>query len=159
MKYSHIPIKNETIHYVYIMKPIELINNSKWVFLESCFVHENSELELIFKIGKESINREQTITGKALPIIHNPTSPRYRVIFKQFIAYSILDESYDNINNKDELNIDGFRVFKKSNFLNYVRTDTISHQIVDKEILHYFFYTQNQLINVAATKKPEIIKL
>ena len=141
------------------MKPIEIIHKSKWVFLESAQVNQNTDLELYFVIGSVSNQSEQTIVGEAFPVNYDNQSSRYKVTFKDFIAYSILNESYDNIDTSNEININGFRLYKKSNFLDYVLKDTFATQVIDEEILHYFFFTQDHIINVASKTEPQIKKL
>ena len=141
------------------MKAIEIINNSKWVFLESAKVQESTDLELIFVIGSVSNEPENTIVGEAFPVDYDNQSDRFKVTFNDFVGYSILNESYDNIDTSNEINIDGFRIYKKSNFLDYVLQDTFATQIIEEDVLHYFFFTQSHLINVASAEAPEIIKL
>ncbi len=141
------------------MKSIEIINNSKWVFLESAKVQESTDLELIFVIGSVSNESENTIVGEAFPVDYDNQSNRFKVIFNDFVGYSILNESYDSIDTSNEINVDGFRIYKNSNFLNYVLQDTFATQIIKEDILHYFFFTQHHLINVASSEAPEIIKL
>jgi len=141
------------------MKTIEIINNSKWVFLESAKVQKNTDLEIIFVIGSVSDEPENTIVGEAFPVDYDDQSERFKVTFNDFIGYSILNESYDNIDTSNEINIDGFRIYKKSNFLDYVLQDTFATQIIKEDVLHYFFFTQDHLINVASSEAPELIKL
>jgi hypothetical protein len=141
------------------MKPIEVIHKNKWVFLESSQVIKSTDLELVFVIGSVSEHAEETIVGEAYPVNCNNQSLRYQVTFREFIGHSILNESYDNINTSNEININGFRVYKKSNFLDYILKDTLVSKVIDDEILHYFFFTQDHLINVASTTEPEIKKL
>lgn len=141
------------------MKLIEIINNNKWVFLESAQVDESSNLVIIFVIGSVSNEHVNTIVGEAFPVVYDDQSERYKVVFNDFVGYSILDESYDNIDTSHEINIDGFRIYRQSNFLDYILKDTFATQIIEKDILHYFFFTQNNLINVASSEAPEIIKL
>ena len=92
------------------MKAIEIINNSKWVFLESAKVQESTDLELIFVIGSVSNEPENTIVGEAFPVDYDNQSDRFKVTFNDFVGYSILNESYDNIDTSNEINIDGFRI-------------------------------------------------
>tara|TARA_B100000674_G_C37142586_1_gene602819 strand:+ start:66 stop:506 length:441 start_codon:yes stop_codon:yes gene_type:complete len=141
------------------MELIEEINKSEWVFLEKAQVIENVDLELYFVIGKASEKPIQTIVGEGFPVDYNEQSTKYKVTFYNFIGHSILNESYDNIDTPNEIKKNGFRVYKKSNFLNYVLKDTFAAQVIDEEILHYFFFTQNHLINIASSTEPEIKKL
>ena len=141
------------------MEPIEEINKSEWVFLEKAQVIENVDLELYFVIGKASEKPIQTIVGEGFPVDYNEQSTKYKVTFYNFIGHSIINESYENIDTSNEIKKNGFRVYKKSNFLNYVLKDTLATQVIDEEILHYFFFTQDHLINVASTTEPEMKKL
>ena len=141
------------------MNPIEIINTSEWVFLESAQVHHDTDLELIFVIGSVSEKPENSIIGEAFPVNYNDQSERYSLTFLNFVGYSILNESYDNLDTTNEINIDGFRIYKKSNFLDYVLKDTFATQILKEEILHYFFLREIHLINVASAEVPEIVKL
>ena len=79
------------------MKSIAIINNSKWVFLESAKVQENTDLVLIFVIGSVSDEPENTIVVEAFPVDYDNQSDRFKVIFNDFVGYSILNESYGNI--------------------------------------------------------------
>lgn len=141
------------------MKSIEIINNSKWVFLESAQVYENTDLELIFVIGSVSNDPNNTLVGEAYPVDYDDQSERYSMTFNDFVGYSILNESYDNIDTSNEIIIDGFRIYKESNFLDYILKDTFATQIIEEDIFHYFFFTQDHLINVASSKSPDIVKL
>ncbi len=77
------------------MKSIEIINNSTWAFLESAKVQESTDLELIFVIGSVSNESENTIVGEAFPVDYENQLNRFKVIFNDFVGYSILNESYD----------------------------------------------------------------
>ena len=99
--------------------------------------------------------REILRESKAIGVTDN--SARYEIVFDDYIAYAVTNESYaGGIEEKFEGRL--ARVYSKSAFLNYIGQGTFATEDYPGPFVHYGFCCLNQIIDVVS-EKPPIVKL
>lgn len=93
-------------------------------------------------------------------VTYDTQSPRFSVTFENYIAYAVINESYDS-GDSSIVVVKGkyFRICENSNFLNYLTKDTFASAEYPAPFKHYQFLGQNHIINVASTEEPIIVKI
>jgi len=121
------------------MEFFEEINGLRWISLVN--INEaKSELDIRI-IGAVDLNSDVLATA-------------YNIYFKNYAAYSVIDESY-TIHPDDTSEL--FRIYTQSNYLDFLRIDTTADTFIS-ELKHYAFYCLNHIIHVAAFEEPVIVK-
>lgn len=139
------------------------INNERNIFLTKLFEPEENSLELELTIGmvgdlENSSNDFEVNIGPYRPIYYDESSKVYRVSFEHYIAYTVLNESYESLGG-EVYEGDKIRSYQQSNFLDYVRADTFATADYPGAFTHYAFVSLNHIVNVAAMAAPRIEKL
>ncbi len=97
--------------------------------------------------------REMLNTSK--PIEVTDSSAHYEIIFDDYIAYAVTNESYaGGIEEKFEGRL--ARVYSKSAFLNYIGQGTFATSEYPGPFVHYGFCCLNQIIDVVSESPPTV---
>ncbi len=121
------------------MKYYDKINSEQNIFMER--IHEPDVNSLQFEL--------EMCSTKAI----------FVVIFDSYVAYALVNESYDNAGIEGVLfNKEGekIRIYTQSNFLDYLKKDRYICNEYPEDLKHYVFVTANHILNIAATKEPII---
>lgn len=147
------------------MNLFDQINSHKYLFLDNVNQVSDVELVLLISEGKVDRNTENEITFpndyslKFNPINANDFCRKYKITFKNFIIYSVVDESYIE-RDGNEVFVGGlFRKFSKSRFLDYVSKSLnaeYSEHIYNAKYQHYEIACLNQIIDIACPFEPLI---
>lgn len=89
----------------------------------------------------------------------NATSRKYRVIFYNYVAYSVRNESFTVWDEYEEFNGNMFREYSKSRFLDYLSSSTnlwIVEQTQGAMPKHFGAICLDYLIDVASCVEPKI---
>ena len=145
------------------MTNYERINSERNIFLTKIFEPEENSLEFELTIGLvDELEKNNEILGvdigSSRPIYHNKKSEIFKVIFDQYIAYSVINESYESLRGTEYVG-EKIRTYKKSNFLDYVKADTCASLDYPGEFKHYAFISLNHIVNVVSTVEPRIEKI
>jgi hypothetical protein len=84
-----------------------------------------------------------------------PGSLRYEVIFADFIAFQVRNESFVLPEPNEDFSTH-LRRYEKSAFLDHVRATTMAEGLVDGPLMHIAVVTLDQVIDVATTVEPVI---
>jgi hypothetical protein len=84
------------------------------------------------------------------------TCRKYRIIFKDYLAYLVTNEIVAGGDDAEQFVGRLLRIYSKSAFLDYVASTTNGAIDVLGSCTHYEVVTLNQIIDVAATREPEI---
>jgi hypothetical protein len=100
--------------------------------------------------------------GKGTRVIES--APRHRIfelVWDSYVACCITNESFSSPDSKDEKRESGtlLRLYSKSHFLDHIRTNTIATEEHPGPLLHVCVVCLNHVVDVVATKLPEIRKL
>ncbi|MBS7563808.1 hypothetical protein KHS38_05280 [Mucilaginibacter sp. Bleaf8] len=94
------------------------INNIQYIYLHTLEEPRDNHLSITIVAAKVADHEEETITGKANPIIVDKDCPRYESRFNKFyIAYQIINESFAISGEDDEYTGSILRVYSKSAYL------------------------------------------
>lgn len=95
------------------------------------------------------------LLNESKPIEVTEESARYEIVFDDYIAYSVTNESYaGGIEEKFEGRL--ARVYSESAFLNYIAQGTFATQEYPGSFVHYGFCCLNQIINVVSVRPPTV---
>lgn len=136
------------------------IDENRNLFLTKIFEPEENSLTFHVSLGEVLPYTKHEINGiefEAGQIIHHEQSEKFKITFPSYIAYCVLNESYDHI--KGQFTGNSIRVYSSSNFLKYIEADTIASSHYPGEFKHYVFSCENHLINVVSTAEPIILEL
>lgn len=143
------------------MNLIDQINTHKYLYLDKLIELNDLELELwISEAGvsqdKNNIPENTTYYGS---IETDEFCKRYKITFKSYIAYSVMNESFVNDVEDEKFVGKLFREYSKSSFLDYVTTSaTIGYaeEIFESKNKHFEIICLNHIIDIASCKKPLI---
>lgn len=142
----------------------EEINNEKNIFATKLNEPSVNSFEFELTIGTVSKKEEHIFidginAGTAHRINSDQNCKRFKIKFENYISYSIIDERFEKLIEKDKFYGNRLRIYSDSNFLNYIKADMNATYNYPGDFKHYAFITLNHIINVASEKEPEIIKL
>lgn len=145
------------------MTNYERINSESNIFLTKIFEPEENSLEFELTMGivgklKESHKILGVDIGPSRQIFHNENSEIFKITFDQYIAYSVINESYESLGGTEYVG-EKIRTYKKSNFLDYVKADTFASSDYPREFKHYAFITLRHIVNIVACVEPIIEKI
>lgn len=143
-----------------LMDVVEQLNSHKYLYLDK--LYEEVDLELCILVdeakveGDEFEGEENASSCRA--IISDGTCRKYKIMFEDYLAYSVRNESFTVWDNEEEFTGNVFRVYTKSKFIDYVRASTESFLVenVVGVYKHYEIVCQNQIIDVASSHEPKI---
>ncbi len=145
------------------MNNYERINTEQNIFLTKIFEPEENSLEFELAMGivGELENSHKILgveIGPSRPVHHNENSEIFKVIFDRYIAYSVINESYESLGGTEYVG-EKIRTYTKSNFLDYVKTDTFATSDYPGEFKHYAFISHRHIVNIVSIVEPRIEKI
>jgi hypothetical protein len=145
------------------MEFFDEINALKYLFLVNIQDLPANRLLIIIKAATISEKEEDLIIGdKNLGPVRRIESDgpgvEYELFFKTYGAYSIINESFSMPQDNEEWIGRLFRIYSKSNYLDYVRNNTIVDYTYDynKELKHYGINCQHHTIDIVTISEPVI---
>jgi hypothetical protein len=146
------------------MNLIQLINQHQYLYLTEICEPEDNVLKLTLAEAKVSGPRENiVIEGVEIkdtaPIVVAEDSSVYEVIFDQYIAYSVRNESYTNLDKEEEFEGRLACIYTKSRFLDYVGVSTFASDDFPGPFKHYGFNCLNHIVDIVSTSSPKIVEL
>jgi hypothetical protein len=102
---------------------------------------------------QESNEVLRNLLNESKPINVTDESARYEIVFDDYIAYVVTNESYaGGIDEKFEGRL--ARVYSESAFLNYISQGTFATAEYPGPFVHYGFCCLNQIIDIVAEHPP-----
>jgi hypothetical protein len=143
------------------MNFIELINQHRHLYLTEIHEPEDNVLKLVIAEGKVSGPRETIRVGSleikdAGHIVVADDSSIYEIIFDQYIAYSVRNESYTQLDEEEEFEGRLACIYTKSKFLDYVRASTFASDDFPGPLKHYGFNCLNHIVDIVSMSPPNI---
>lgn len=93
--------------------------------------------------------------NESKPIEVTESSARYEIVFDDYIAYAVTNESYaGGIEEKFEGRL--ARVYSESAFLNYISQGTFATEEYPGPFVHYGFCCLNQIIDIVSERPPTV---
>ena len=139
----------------------EKIDNCKNLFVTTIYEPAQNQLSIEVALGQVSQTEEDFFVGdKNLSgnrRFFDDFSEKYRLHFDHYIAYFVVNESYE-IPDKNECSGDRIREYKESSFIDFCKQQTFGFEIIEESIIkHFMIVTQNHIVNVL-TASPLNIK-
>jgi hypothetical protein len=142
---------------------IDHINRHRYLYLTEVGEPEDNVLRLVIveaRIGRDSDSRQiDELVGPASttsPIVVDDTTAAYEVIFEQYIAYAVLNETFTIWDDAERFEGNLFRIYSESKFLAYVGAGTIASADDPGPFKHYGVVCLNHIVEVASTVTPSI---
>ncbi len=132
--------------------PYDIVNACRNLLVDKLFEPSENELIIDLIAGEvselsQSLNISQTDIGPVYPVNFD-SGALYRLHFTSYIAYHVVNESYD-AGVFGEYDGDRIRVYTKSSYLTYCRNETLGFQLnSESSIRHYVVVTARHIINV-----------
>ncbi len=116
-------------------------------------VEAREQEELIqIETGHEQLD---AVLGKGHPIITRPGYSAFTILFKNYICFSVRDETY-SIPEDDEDYSRRLRTYQKSAFLDFISKGTWASADHPGPFVHYAMVCDNHVIDVACESVPLI---
>ncbi len=143
---------------------IDQINTHKYLYLDKLVERNDLELEVWINEARVSQSERDILQNASAygAIVTDEFCKRYKILFDNYIAFSVVNESFENPSDDQEFIGNLFRTYSKSGFLDYVLTSvTVGHaeEVFDSEIQHFEVNCLNHIINIATCKLPLIEEL
>jgi hypothetical protein len=71
----------------------------------------------------------------------------------------VINESYDNSNPTDEYVYGDYRtfcIFQKSNYMDFILSQTFANEIYPGELIHYGLFAENHIVHIISLHEPKI---
>ncbi|QJX80362.1 hypothetical protein [Priestia megaterium] len=127
------------------MKFRDLMQFDNFLFLIDIKEFGPLELEITLEFMDSPNSKEETITRK--------------IVFESYVAFEVIAEHFDRVDEKEIFSGKLIRIYKESNYLNYIRSITYAEEIhPESPLVHYQFVCEDHIINVISLEeKPHII--
>lgn len=140
------------------------INGLKYLFFVKLSEPEDNRLSIIVKEATVSKRAADVIIGNknigsAKRINYNGSGNKYEIYFNTYAAYSIIDESFYMFKDNQERLGRLLCIYSKSNYIEYIRMNTIVEHIREGELKHYAINCLNHIIDIITIDEPVIKKL
>ena len=143
------------------MNLIEQINQHRYIYLTEIGEPDVNVLRIAIEEAKVSGETEDIDLGTAKItdvhlIISDETCYSYEIIFGSYIAYAVLNESYASVDESEKFTGRNFRVYSKSNFLDYIRAATFASEDCPGKFTQYEIACLDHIVEVVSVDEPEI---
>jgi len=143
------------------MNLIEQINQHRYIYLTE--IGEPSVNTLRIEIeeatvdgGAGAVNPGTDGANYGRPIISDETCNLYEVMFESYVAYAVLNECYASGDESEEFTGRHFRVYSKSNFLDYIRAATLASEDYPGKFTHYEINCLDHVVEIISVDEPKI---
>jgi hypothetical protein len=140
------------------------INGLKYLFLKE--IEEPGDNQLLINIVEAGIaETEEKVMigdksiGPARAIGINDNCKKYSFYFQTYAAYHVINESYSMYHEHEERVGSLFCLYSKSNYLDFIRSNTIVEYLREGELKHYAINCLNHIINIATMDEPIIERI
>jgi len=139
------------------------INSHKYLYLVNIAEPEDNSLFLEVKEAHPSgIPEDIQIFGVTLKntqeVLSNQDSPLYEILFRNYIAYFVTNESYGIPHENEVFSGSLFRIYTRSKFLEFILNSTFATKEYPGPLKHFSILCENHIIDVATVDEPGIKK-
>ncbi len=142
------------------------INNYGSIFLTDLFEPRDNSLVLEVKDSVTSEIKEDLLVGDKIisglrRVSINQNGVNFKIHFKSYVAYHVMNESFINFNKDEEYEggkFSKFCKFSKSNYLDFILKETYANEMFPGELKHFGLYCSNHVVHIVSTVEPEIEK-
>lgn len=150
------------------MSLVKQINNHKYLYLDKLVEINDLELEVYIDEARADYETKENFQdilafappSEINPIITDDKCKKYKLVFKNYIAFSVRNETFTNWDAEENFDGNLLRRYTKSKFLDYVENSTSTDYAVNLMNAESFFHIGicclNQIIDVACLEEPLI---
>lgn len=138
----------------------ETLDSHDSLFLEELCETAERVLRILVAEGKIQdqivCQLSDEIQVPARPVEVTPDSMRYRIVFSDYVAYAVRDESYASPDSSESFIGNRLRTYSKSHFLTFTQVSTLARSWYPGPYVHYQLVCVDHVIDVAALEEPII---
>jgi len=143
------------------MNLIEQINNHKYLYLTEIGEPEDNVLRLVIEqalVGEEEhdLTVGTSVISGLRDIVFDEKCFTYEVIFESYIAYSVINESFTQVDESEISSGNLFRIYSESHFLDYVKVATFASEDYPGVFSHYEIVALNHIVEIVSIDSPKI---
>jgi hypothetical protein len=143
------------------MNLIEQIDRHAYLYLTEIGEPKDNVLRLVIEEARASGEPEDMKIGDvtlpgARSIVSDEYCYAYEVLFGNYVAYSVRNESYVGQDESEEYTGRLFCVYSKSRFLDYVRLATFASDDYPGKLNHHGINCLNHIVDIISVEEPRI---
>ena len=151
-------ILTEFNQYKYIAL-LEVGETDEWKFRMLLAEMQVLDKPTLVSIDKQPNEAVRSLLAGTSPIEITDESAIYEVTFKDYVMYSVRNESYVHGNEYDEYEGNLFRVYSQSQFLDFLNISTFAAQDYPGPFKHYGFITSDHIVDIASVEPPNVTRV
>ena len=144
------------------MNFFEELDRQKNLLLTKIFEPEENSLYLEISVPRIDSAKELVINGINLGLAREIIDDHeniYKIHFPTYIGYSVINESFDDLEASKNYRGNEVKIYDDSVFLDYLNTETFATVDYPGKFFHYKIITLNHIINIASQEEPIIEKI
>jgi hypothetical protein len=143
------------------MEFFDEINSLDYLFLVGLKEPADNKLVIEVKEGTIGDSEEGLLIGKTeigpvRSITFEGAGKTFNFYFESYISYAVLNESFTMLNEEEERIGRLFCIYSKSNFIDYVRVDSIAEIVMERQAKHFAINCLRHVINIVSFDDPII---
>ncbi len=145
---------------------MEFIGLMNIEYIELLGLKQSNTNELFLNISRSKLSdrtEEVEINGHIIKsvrkIVTDKKHPIINIYFETYITYSVRNESFTSWDDYEVFEGKTFRVYKKSRFLDYIKSSTFALDAcgdVYPPLVHYGIVCQNHIVDIVSYSTPII---
>ena len=144
------------------MNFFEELDRQKNLLLTKIFEPEENSLYLEISVPRIDSAKELAVNGINLGLAREIIDDHeniYKIHFPTYIGYSVINESFDDLEASKNYRGNEVKIYDDSVFLDYLNTETFATVDYPGKFFHYKIITLNHIINIASQEEPIIEKI
>lgn len=141
----------------------QMIDSCYTIFVREISEPEENVLRLVLQeadVSPETVSHNigGTVIENLHPVEPTERSRIFELRWKQYIGYSVTNESFAAPDDESEVRASGrlFRIYLKSHFLDFVSRATIATEQYPGPFTHFCVVSENHVIDIVSTQIPEV---
>lgn len=139
-----------------------ILDEGQTWFLESLVYKDRLTIGLVEGIKVTSpgeLKVGDAVIENLFPIEVTDSSRRTTITFENPVAWQVVDESYTTWDETEVRDTEGYlQVLSKSQYLDYVNENHGWYKDVAGDAAHFRVWTENEIIDVVANNRPEVVQ-
>jgi hypothetical protein len=143
--------------------PTDEINDCKSLFLAEIQETDYNSLKLVIVEGlpvgePKSITVGDVVIPDCTSIEPTGQSRAFELVWRRYVGYAVLNESYASVNDGEQYVGRRFRVYSKSRFLDYMTQATFASNEYPGPTQHYCVACEDHIVHVLAVDPPLVTR-
>jgi len=143
---------------------IAALNACKYLFLAEIEERDNNGLRLVVREGRpvgepEALLVGGTVISGATRIDVTEASAAFELVWKRYVAYSVMNESFAAVDDEERYTGNRFRLYSRSNFIDYVSRASFACKEYPWPTQHVAVICESHVIDVIAEMTPVVQRI